>query len=124
MLKWYKHYIYPVITYFLVFPMTIFAGHGSDPDTSYDTIDNPLESETLKEFLLKVIDIFQTILTPVLVLALIYAGFKFVTARGNERDLAEAKKILLYTIIGIGIVVAAEVIAQIIGGTIQDIRID
>jgi hypothetical protein len=51
-----------------------------------------------------------------------YAGFLFVKARGNEKDLQTAKDALLYALIGGAILLGAYVIAQAIQGTIDALQ--
>lgn len=60
---------------------------------------------------------------PVAVLFLIYTGFKFIIARGNEKELGDAKRSLLYTIVGIGIFLGAWTIAQIIKNTLKSLGV-
>ena len=57
----------------------------------------------------------------VVVIMIIYSGFLFVTARGNESKLESAKHILLYVVIGTAVLLGAVVIASAIKGTIQQI---
>lgn len=59
-----------------------------------------------------------TIAVPIAVLFLVYAGLKFVLARGNPTGLEEAKKNLFYTILGIAIFFAAWLLALAIGNTL------
>ena len=59
-----------------------------------------------------------TIAVPIAVLFLVYAGFKFVWARGNPTGLEEAKKNIFYTILGIAIFFAAWLLALAIGNTL------
>jgi hypothetical protein len=76
---------------------------------------------SIGQFLGRVVDIFVLIGTPIAVLALIYAGFLFVTARGNEAQLTSAKKTFLYTVIGIAILLGAKVLADLVVNTIANI---
>ena len=58
---------------------------------------------------------------PIVTLAIIYAGFLFVAARGNAEELTKAKKTLMYTLIGAALLLGSFVIAQAIKGTVDDI---
>ncbi len=44
------------------------------------------------------------------VLLLVYAGFMYVTAYGNEERATQAKKIILWTIVGLIIIMGAELL--------------
>jgi len=85
------------------------------------TLRNPLQSENLLEFLNNLLISATNILIPLLVLAIIFSGFKLVIAQGNKTNLEKAKKSLLYTLIGTGIVLGARVIMEIIKTTIESL---
>ncbi len=55
---------------------------------------------------------------PLIALAVIYCGFLFVFARGNEEKLTKAKDALLYTLIGAAILLGSWAIAQLISETV------
>ncbi|MCX6751655.1 MAG: TrbC/VirB2 family protein [Candidatus Nomurabacteria bacterium] len=84
------------------------------------TIKNPIPSVTsvggLIETILKgVIKIGM----PVLVLAIIYCGFLFVSAQGKPESIKKAKDALLYTLIGAAILLGSWAIAQLIADTVK-----
>lgn len=54
-------------------------------------------------------------------LMIMYAGFMYVTARGNETQIKKAHEALLYGAIGTAILLGAKVIALAIDGTIKQI---
>lgn len=62
--------------------------------------------------------IFITIATPIIVLFIIYAGFKYVTAQGNAQQVQEATRALTYAIIGAVLIIGAVAISEIIANTV------
>jgi hypothetical protein len=87
------------------------------------SISNPIPGvDTLPQFIEKLLDIVMTVGIPVVAIFIIYAGFLFVKARGNEKDLQTAKDALLYALIGAAILLGAYVIAQAIQGTIEALQ--
>jgi preprotein translocase subunit YajC len=58
---------------------------------------------------------------PFLVLFMMYAGFMFIEARGNEEKLKKAKKNFLYVVLGALLVLGAWTIASVIKGTVDEI---
>ena len=78
---------------------------------------------SIEQFLDKIIEIFILIGTPIAVLFMIYAGFLFVTARGNETQLTTAKKTFFYTVIGIAVLFGASVLAKLVLETIKNIGV-
>jgi hypothetical protein len=57
----------------------------------------------------------------VAVVFIIYSGFLFVTAQGNETKLATAKKAFLYSVIGTAILLGAWVLSEGVAATIKTI---
>ena len=92
--------------------------------TTDGKLDNPLGSKysTLSGFIQAILNIVLTIGVPIVALAIIYSGFLFVKARGNESELKTAKETLLYTLIGGAILLGAWVLAQAIGSTIEQLK--
>jgi len=83
-------------------------------------LENPLKNTTtVQGFLVKLLDAAVLLLSPVIVLMLIYSGLKFVIARGNEEQLKNAKDTLLYTLIGAAIVLGAKGLSLVIENTIR-----
>jgi|GEM_PF-1594082 hypothetical protein len=56
---------------------------------------------------------------PIAVLFIVYAGFKFVMARGKPEDLVQARTNMLWTMIGIGIFLGAWLLAMVISNTVN-----
>jgi len=121
------------LTSFLV-PNYALAAHcdGIDPQDCVHaapytgaTLTNPLAGGGINDIptlVARLLTIIVTIGVPLIALAIIYAGFKFVTAQGNPEKLEEAKKNLLWIIVGAAILLSAYAIAQGIEATISDIR--
>jgi hypothetical protein len=105
------------------------GGSGSGVGTTSSTsgvsvntkIDNPLGSgiTDLPTFINVIISFVLLIAIPIIVLAVIYAGFLFVTSGGNSEKLKKAKTTLLYTLIGAALLLGAFVIAKAIKGTVD-----
>ena len=95
---------------------------GTKPGTSFK-IDNPFTGgNSLIDLLNYIINnIVLPIGVTVAVFFLIYAGFLFVTAQGNETKLQKAKSTFLWTVVGAAILLGAWTIAQAIAGTLCEI---
>jgi hypothetical protein len=95
---------------------------GSVQDQPF-TLNNPLKSgiDSIPELLAKVIELLVLIGTPIAAVFLIYAGLLFVTARGSEDQLSKAKRVFLWTVIGVAILLGASVIADVLKGTIDQV---
>lgn len=82
------------------------------------SIDNPLRANSITEFFTQLIEILLIFAVPIIVFFIILAGFKFVTAQGNENTLGEAKRALLYAIVGGLLILGAFLILQVIQATV------
>lgn len=86
---------------------------------------NPLGTgTTLNSFLLSILSIVTDVIGPIIVvLMLVYVGFKFVVAQGNATEIAAARSMLLWTVIGALILLGAKVIAMGILATVQALSV-
>lgn len=83
-------------------------------------IQNPLgPGSNIPIFIENLIAIIIQAGIPLIVLALVYSGLRFVLARGNPEKLVEARKVLLWTLVGASILLGAWTIATIVNNTIN-----
>lgn len=87
-------------------------------------INNPLRDDLndIPSFIIEIIKIVMTVGVPIVALAIIYSGFLFVKAQGNQKELETAKKAILYTLIGAVLLLGAFVISNAIKTTVDDIK--
>jgi hypothetical protein len=127
-----KYSFIAVILFSLLLPV-VFIGAANTPSSTATPgpgvnidakIQNPLGGgmDTVPKFIEAVINIVLIVGIPLLVLAIIYAGFLFVKAQGNSGELEIAKRTLLYTVIGGALLLGAFVIASAIGKTVDEIK--
>lgn len=88
-----------------------------------ETINNPLNVSDITDFMAKLLEIFIKVAIPILVIFIVYSGFRFLIARGNEAELEKAKKNFLWVVIGTAIVLGSWVIITIIRGTVEQISL-
>ena len=82
------------------------------------SIESYLPFDSLEELIVAILRIFITIAVPIIVLFIIYAGFKYVTAQGNAQQVQEATRALTYAIIGAVLIIGAVAISEIIANTV------
>jgi len=78
------------------------------------SLKNPLAFDSLQDFIVAILDIVIIIATPIIVLFIVFAGFQYVTARGEPGKIKSATQALTYAVIGGVLVLGATVIAEII----------
>ena len=107
-----------LLTALLSSPLAIFAQAGSGK------IQNPLGggNDNLFSFLNTIIDALLQLGAVLAVVVVIYAGFLFVTAQGDEGKIKTAKLALLYSLIGLAILLGARIISEVIENTITSIN--
>lgn len=106
-------------------PIFLYADLGNDSsgdtsDSGTITLANPLGSKVnnLPSFIYMILDIVFQIGVVVAVLALMYVGFMFVMARGDTSKLETARTAFLYTVIGIAVLLGAELVASVTSNTV------
>ena len=119
-----------IITIFLSVyfqPIELFAelddeGNNNTNNTTI-TLDNPLGDKIndLPSFIYTILEVVFQIGAILSVLAIIYVGFLFVSARGDPEKLVTARRAFLYTIIGIAVLLGATLIASVIDSTVTDL---
>lgn len=84
---------------------------------------NPLSSEfnSIPNFIAGFLRVIVMVALPIISLFIVYSGFLFVKAQGNEEGLQTAKRNFLYVIIGSILILGAWVIATLIGGTVTQL---
>jgi hypothetical protein len=102
------------------------ATGGTDTQYGNGFLKNPLASglDTFPKIFAAVYNnIILPVAVPFIVLAIIYAGFKFVMARkeGRTDGYTEAKRVLKYTLIGTGLILGGWVIANALQGTLNSL---
>jgi len=85
-------------------------------------LQNPLAFSSLSGFIEGLLKSVVYIALPLISLFIVYSGFKFVLAQGNEKALSDAKMNFLYVIIGALLILGAWALAQLIGNTVNELR--
>lgn len=95
------------------------GGGGSGGTLSVSTpLTNPTNLASFDDLVAKVIEAAVQVLSPIVVLAFIYAGFLFVQAQGKPEEIKKAKTTIWYSIVGAFILMGAWGFAQIIKTTV------
>lgn len=88
---------------------------GCPPDA---IICNPLKACSFQDLIDKLISIVTIIAIALVPLMFTWAGFKFVTAQGEPEKIKQAKNIMLYTVIGLAIVLFSRAIISLVKGVL------
>lgn len=85
------------------------GGAGCDSDAANNTINNVIKT---------VIDIFSIVVGVTAVIMIMVGGFKYIVSSGDSSNVNSAKNTILYAIVGLVIVVLAQVIVRFVLGRI------
>jgi hypothetical protein len=95
---------------------------GSGPCNNNDgKICNPIKANSINVLLASILAIVKFVAGIVLVIYFILAGFRYVTARGDESKIKDATRMLTWTAVGGAILLGAEVIQKLISNTISQL---
>lgn len=83
-------------------------------------LTNPLNSiNSLPDFINAILDAVVQLGTILLTFAIVYVGFKFVAAQGNEEEIRSARTALMWTVIGGLVLLGAKTIGLVISATVK-----
>ena len=101
---------------------TTTAPSGSGGTDVTITLDDPLGAKgTITDLVAKILDAVILLMSPVVVMMILYAGFLFVSARGNAEKISSAKNALMYAVMGAALVLGAKGIAIAIQYTVVNL---
>ncbi len=99
-----------------------FATSFIDPDDNINAVEEATGGESdLKGILQTILNFALSFLGFVMVVMVIYAGVLYVTAAGNEDNVGKAKKILLYSAIGVVLIMISFAFVNTLLGAASDV---
>lgn len=84
-------------------------------------LQNPLKFSSIERFIEGVLQALVMVALPIIVAFIVYAGFKYIMARGSVSGIQEAHRNFTYVIIGTILILGAWVLATLIGGTVSQL---
>lgn len=111
-----------IISLFLYAPITSAQAPGQSGSSV--ELANPLKVGSIEELLVEILEIAIVIATPIVIFFIIYAGFMYVTARGNPANVEKAHKAITYALIGGVLIIGAVAIGQIIQNLVGSFKAD
>lgn len=112
------------MTMVLLVPHYVIAQNRTPPTSSGPgpgSFPNPLRYHSIDAFIAALLKVIVAVGTPIAIVFLVFSGFLFVTAQGNEEKLRTAKKALTWTVVGLAVLLGAQLFAGMIEATIQDV---
>jgi hypothetical protein len=94
------------------------VGGSGGGDCPPGQLCNPLKFDSITEFLIAVIEVILIFAVPIIIFFIMYAGFMYVTARGDVSKVSTAHSALTWAVVGGVIALGAKLIIEVIQGTI------
>ncbi len=86
------------------------------------SFDNPLTVGSIESLFRGILAVVLVFAVPIIVFFIVYAGFLYVTARGNEQAITQANKALFFALVGGLLVLGAYVFLDIIANLVDSVR--
>jgi len=90
-----------------------FLGIAASEPSKYP---NPIGASTIVDILLLVIRLVQQVAVPLVVLAIMYGAFLYLTSGGDPKKISTAHKAITYSILGIIIIISARYLVEFVQG--------
>jgi hypothetical protein len=86
-------------------------------------LESPLDSNisTIPQFIEGFLRAIVIIALPLITIFIVYAGFKYIAARGNSGKISEAHENFKWVVIGAILILSAWILATLIGGTVSQL---
>ena len=82
--------------------------------------ENPIDADSVYELVTTILDFMVKIGAILAIFLLIYSGYLFVSARGNEEQIKKAKNAFFWTVVGGLIVIGAKTLSEVICNTAEE----
>lgn len=98
------------------------GGTGTGSGGGTGAFPNPIRYGSFMDFVQAILAVVLKIGIPVAAIFIIYSGFLFIKAQGNEAELTKAKSAFTYAIIGTAILLGSWLLAEGISATINSLK--
>ena len=82
--------------------------------TQGQAFSNPIGFDTFADVAKAITGVVVQVGTVVVVLAIIYSGYLFVTAQGNDEKISTAKRTFVWVVVGAIIVLGAQILGEVV----------
>ncbi len=108
------------VVHTIAFTLLAFATTGASFGAE-SGLQNPIKAKSLTDLFQGIISVCIEIGTILSVLGIMYGGFLYVTAQGNEEKLGAAQKTITWALVGTAVLLGARTIMTAIRGTVEQL---
>lgn len=109
------------VTFLYYLPVSLASAQSAGNQGGVE-IPNPLGTVTITGLFTTLLQILLVFAVPIVVFFIIYAGFLYVTARGNVEQISQAHRALLYALIGGVLILGGTLLIQVVQSTVDAVR--
>ncbi len=105
-------------------PIIYIDAANTSPSSGGDKLKNPLEKQginSIEDLIPKVLAIVVQVGIVICTFFIIYAGFMYVTAAGDEGKIKTAHSIFLWCVVGTMVLLGAQIISSVLGNTVKSV---
>jgi len=129
MIMYIKKILIPLLifAFIFIFPLTVSGQTTPDPGTTTPNppivkLENPIKGiDSIPGLIQTLLEGAIKIALPLIAIAIIFAGFQYVAARGNSEKISRAHQTLLWTLVGSAILLGSWALAKLIGATVTNL---
>lgn len=107
---------------FLFMPFLVLAQTQCGTGGGGSGLCNPLGYTSLVEFLNRILQLIAQIGFPIIVLFMVFIGFKFITANGKPEEITKVQSLFFWAIVGSLVVLGAQALSLAIQATVTDLQ--
>ena len=109
-----------IYLYFIIFTLSApLSSKAQEGNVDPNKLGSPIKATSIQNFFLSIVSICIQIGTIIAGLAIIYGGFMYVTAQGDEEKISKAHRTLTWALVGTAVLLGAKVILTAIQSTVE-----
>jgi len=101
--------------------LPLFAAESENSSISGQGLQNPLKFPNIEKFIEGLLQAVVIIALPIITVFIVWAGFLYISARGNAGQIERAHQNFKWVLIGTILILSAWVLATLIGGTVRQL---
>ena len=122
MIKTLKKILVHLLVFFVLMTLSTTLVFAGDTGTVSGGIPNPLgKTDSLSAFFNGIVSVLIELGTIVSVLGIMYGGYMYATAQGDEEKLGKARTTITWALVGTAVLLGARTIMAAVSGTISQL---
>ncbi len=117
-----KYLFFLIIPFLFSIYFVTFSYSAESCAGDFECLQNPLKDSnigSISDLISTILNLIMILAVPFIVIAIVYSGFLFIQAQGNPEKIKTARSFLLWSLVGAGIVLGANVIYTVMEDTFK-----